>query len=443
MLLSISVDFRRADVATRERFHPTVEQLAKLYDTSCSRPGAELAMVATCNRSELYAWHSDADAVTDPEAVVTALAHRWASRPADARSLIATATRRHGLDAARHLLRVAAGLESQVLGDGQILGQIRGAYRLAAETGAAGPVLHRLFDTALRTGKSVQSETALSLGRNSVGAEAAALAAHRFGNLTHTRVVVAGSGVTGARAARQLVKLGARDVIVVNRTAESAAELAAEVHARSAPYETLHCQIAMADIVVVATGADTPVVHAAALAAARTNCGTAGAPLLVIDLAMPRNVDAAVGKLPGVTVVDLDALHVPIAAAEDARRTAVPVAQAIIEVELRSFRDWLAAAAARDAIRPLREALTAVCRREVAFALGNEAADRTTDRIVAKLLARPMDAIRRAAADGRSTSELAAALTELFQAPAGMPARRVSPVPDTLPTLQHALESTP
>jgi glutamyl-tRNA reductase len=426
MLLSISVDFRHADVSTRERFHPTVEQLAKLYDSSRSRPGAELAMIATCNRSELYAWHTDGD----HEAACATLAHRWASRPSEARALLATAQRRRGTDAARHLLRVAAGLESQVLGDGQILGQIRGAYRLAAETGAAGPVLHRLFDTALRTGKSVQSETVMSAGRNSVGAEAAALAAHRFGNLTHTRVVVIGSGTTGERAARQLVKLGARDVILVNRTAGRSALLASELHARSAPWETLHCQIAMADIAVVATGADQPVVLGGPLAAARTNCGTAGSPLLVIDLAMPRNVEASVSAIAGVTVVDLDALHVPIAAAEETRRTAVPAAEHIVEAELRSFTDWLNAAAAREAIRPLREALVAVCRREVSFAMGAETAERTTDRIVAKLLARPMDALRRAAAEGRSTEELARMLTELFQVPAGTPARRVSPVAD-------------
>jgi glutamyl-tRNA reductase len=439
MLLSISVDFRHADVSTRERFHPSVEQLSKLYDTSRSRPGAELAMVATCNRSELYAWHTDGD----PDGACQTLAHRWATRPSEARALLAAAKRREGTDAARHLLRVAAGLESQVLGDGQILGQIRGAYRLAAETGAAGPVLHRLFDTALRTGKCVQSETAISLGRNSVGAEAAALAAHRFGTLTHSRVVVVGSGTTGERAARQLVKLGARDVILVNRTADRAAALAAEVRARSAPYETLHCQIAMADIAVVATGADAPVVNAGLLATARTNCGTAGSPLLVIDLAMPRNVEPAVRDLPGVTVVDLDTLHVPIAAAEEARLTAVPAAQAIVESELRNFNEWLGGAAARDAIRPLREALTTICRREIAFAVGEEAADRTTDRIVAKLLARPMDALRQATAEGRSTDTLAAALAELFHDRRATPRAPARASGDRTPTDHLTRESRP
>jgi glutamyl-tRNA reductase len=134
----------------------------------------------------------------------------------------------------------------------------------------------------------------------------------------------------------------------------------------------------------------------------------------VIDLAMPRNVEPAVAALGGVTVVDLDALHVPIAAAEDARHTAVPAAQEIVEAELQNFNDWLGGAAARDAIRPLREALTTVCRREIAFAAGEDAAERIADRIVAKLLSRPMDALRRAAAEGRPTDDLARALAELF-----------------------------
>ena len=158
-----------------------------------------------------------------------------------ARALLAATTRRQGEAAARHLIRVATGLESQVLGDGQILGQVRGAYRLAAETGAAGPVLHRLFDTALRAGKRVQSETALSLGHSSIGAASAALAMRRFGSLHRARVLVVGAGKTGQRVARQFIKLGARDLVLVNRTPTRAATFASRFGRASRRWK--HCTV--------------------------------------------------------------------------------------------------------------------------------------------------------------------------------------------------------
>jgi glutamyl-tRNA reductase len=351
--------------------------------------------------------------------VYAGLARRWMGGHAAARALLAAMTRREGADAARHLLRVAAGLESQVLGDGQVLGQVRGAYRLAAETGAAGSVLHRLFDTALRAGKRVHSETPLSLGRTSIGAAAAALAARRFGSLHRARVVVVGTGKTGQRVARQLVKLGARDLVLINRTRAHADALTAEVRGRSAPFETLHCELAMADVAIVATGAGAPIVRTADLATARDNCATTGLPLLMLDLAMPRNIEPEVVSLDGVALIDLDAMHLPVAATERSRQEAIPAAERIVDTELATFHEWLASASARSAIRPLHDALVDLCRREVAFAAGPAVADRTAERIVAKFIARPMSAVRRAIDRGESIDELTGVLTELFTPPAG------------------------
>ncbi len=414
MLISLAIDFRRADLTTRERFHLTDEGVAALYAEP--RPGLvhELLLVSTCNRLELYGW-APASSPQDTVAALTALGRHWMGDDSRADELIETAVHRCGEAAARHLLRVASGLESQVLGDAQILGQVKAAYRRAAQAGALGAGLHRLCDTALRTGKRVQAETGLTGGRNSVGAEAAHLAHRKLGNLATRRCVIVGCGKTGRSAARQLVKLGAVDVVLINRTMGRAQQLASEVWGRAAPFSALHRELAVADLAIVATSADVPPVRAGSLRFCRDMAGTANRELLLVDLSMPRNIEPEVVGLHGVTLVDLDTLHVPVAQAEAARRAAVPAAERIVTEELAAFTAWVDAGLAREAIRPLREALGELCRREVAFAAGDDAlAERTAERIVAKLLARPMTRLRTASERGEPVEDYVAVLQVLF-----------------------------
>jgi glutamyl-tRNA reductase len=428
MLISIAVDYKHANVATRERFHLSDARVARLYSREVHSEVRELVCVATCNRSEIYAWTASNDPATPAafDHAVRAIARAWMGSKSEAQALLAAAKVRGGLDVARRALRIAAGLDSQVMGDGQILGQLRDSYREADEEGAAGSVLHRLFDTALRTGKRVQHETSLTAGRRSVGAEAASVAHDRFGNLAHARVVVIGCGKTGQSTARQLMKLGARDLVLINRSPKRAETLAAEVGGRAAPYEAMHVEVAMADVAITATAAAEPVVMYQQLKNARENCGTATYPLLLLDLAMPRNIDPLLGGAPGVTLADLDSLHLPVLAAEEMRRAAAPAAEAIVEAELESFVEWVAAAAARDAIRPLAQALTEICRRELTFAAGDAVAAHATDRIVAKLLARPMTKLRTAIAHGEALHAFTMTLDSLFAGPAPVPVARTS-----------------
>lgn len=414
MLISIAIDFRLADVATRERFHLSDERLTQLYRTARSEIVTEAALIATCNRTELYAWVDSEDMQVVERAMHT-LARRWMRTRADGDQLLRVSHRRYGVEAARHVVRIASGLESQVLGDGQILGQLRSAYKRASHGDAAGPVLHRLFETALRAGKRVQTETALSAGRNSVGAEAAVTAAQRFGNLGNARCVVIGAGKTGTRAAKQLHKLGARDLVILNRTFERSAELAKFVGGRAAPMEAVHIEAAMADVVVIATASQSAVISSASLARAREACAATGYALLLLDLGVPRNIDPRCAELSGVTLVDIDALHQPLLDAEEMRRDAVPRAESICAEEIGSFMEWIANMPARDAIRPLREALEGVARREVEFAAGDaQVAERTASRIVAKLLAGPMSALRRAVQRGEPLDAQAMMLLEMF-----------------------------
>ncbi len=423
MLISLAVDCHHADVSTRERYHLTAERAARLH---VARPGehaavGEVVSIATCNRSEVYAWcPGSGDAAM--RAATTVLARRWMGRAAEAGQLLTVARRREGADAARHLLRVAAGIESQVLGDAQILGQLREAYAAARERGGSGTVVGRLFDAALRVGKRVRAETALLAGPTSVGSAAASHVARRIGTLPHARVLVVGCGKTGSRAARQIVKLGARDLVLVNRSMDRAEALATSLGGRAAPLGSLHGEAALADVVIIATGATAPVLLSDPLVVARRNCATAGHPLLVVDLAMPRNVDPAVASVRNVVLVDLDALNPLLVASAESRRASVPAAEAIVAGELADFSAWMDAAVLRAAIHPLRDALRDVCLREVRHAAGDAVAERTADRIVAKLLARPMTELRQALARGERVDTLAGALARLFAAPTPPPA---------------------
>jgi glutamyl-tRNA reductase len=439
MLICLAVDYRSADVATRERFHVAEQRLGEMYGALLGGGVCELALVSTCNRTELYAWTENSGQAA-LETAVDHLTSVWMPELLERHALLQTLNIRIGDEVGRHLLRLAAGLESQILGDGQILGQVRSSYRTACEMNTVGPMLHRLFEIGLRTGRRVQSDTSLSTGRNSIGAEAAAVALHRFGSLQHARCVVIGCGKTGTRAARQLAKLGAVDIVLINRTIERAQELAESLRGRVAPIETLHVEAAFADVVVVATGAATHTLDASLLEMARVNVGNDQAPLLLLDLAMPRNVDPRTVAMKGVTLVDLDSLHQPIVAAEEARRSAVPDAERIVDHEMRWLRHWLATGAARLAIRSLHDALVDLCRREVAFVAGDNVAERTAERIVAKLLARPMNVFSDAIARGENVDDLAVHLDQLF---ANTPRRGVPADMSSMPMTHDGASAFP
>jgi glutamyl-tRNA reductase len=416
MLISVSLDFRHAPLRTRERFHLSDARVAGLFNAPRDQRVKELALVSTCNRLELYAWTDAADA-SELAAASDELVRRWAGDDHHhLRELEELVLRRTGEEAASHLIRVASGLESQILGDVQILGQVRRAYQQAVEAGAVGTGLHRLFSVALHAAKRVQHETGLAGGRHSVGAEAAALAARRQGPLMKRRCVIIGCGKTGERAARQLVKLGAADIVLMNRSSDRAEALAKDLWGRAAPFDRLHRELARADVAIIATSADRPPVRAASLRFCRESAGTQDRPLVLIDLSVPRNVEPEVAGLPGVELLDLDALHPPLAQAEALRRAAVPQAEIIVTEELAAFMVWVRAEAAREALRPLREALNEVCRRELAFAGAKAGADldRAAERIVAKLMARPMTVLRTATARGESVDRVTDTFKTLF-----------------------------
>lgn len=260
----------------------------------------EAVVLSTCNRTEVYAvaerFHGAYADIRDFFCEVGGL------HPDELHPHLYT---QHDEAAVAHLFEVAAGLDSAVLGETEILGQVRGAWELAQHEGGARATLNLLFRHALETGKRARTETAISRSTASVSSAAVEMATERLGSLEGKRVLVLGAGEMGEGVAHALVKAGAADIIVTNRTHERGAALAERVHGRMVPYDERICAVAQTDVLVTCSGAGN-VVDAGLISEAR---GGAERPLLVVDIAVPRNVDASVGALPGVTLLDLEDLR--------------------------------------------------------------------------------------------------------------------------------------
>lgn len=334
MLILLSLDHRRSTVLEREPFAISPAdrfRLGRLIRRAC---GGQAAFLVTCNRVEILAW-VPAPTAQVARARVEVIAHRVS--PALAREFLSRATIQTGELAARHLLRVAAGLESQVLGDVQVLSQVRAAYALAAESGSVGAELHRLFQTSLRSGKRVHAETGFGTQRPSVGRAVARLVAEKVGS-TAAQIVVLGAGATAAGAARSLAARGMR-VTIVNRSSENAALLAGKIGADLAPFDARHAIIARADVAVVATGAPEPTVTVESLEAARREAGRAHR-LIILDLAVPRNVETHVARLDGVELLGLEDAIGEADSTENSANSLAAAEQVLTE-ELGTFLSWL------------------------------------------------------------------------------------------------------
>jgi glutamyl-tRNA reductase len=302
----------------------------------------EVVVLSTCNRVEVYAAASGpADQVT--RAVTDLVASRGRLRAGE---VLRMARTRVGGAAAEHLFSVACGLDSMAIGEDQIVAQIKAAARAAAAAGTAGPVITGLIDAALRASKRARTQTAISTEGISLAQAGLDVAAAHLGGLADRQAVVLGTGSTGRLAARLLHEAGVARLAVASRNAARAAEVAAALRASHLPASDVPAMLADADLLVTATGAPAPVVAAGPVRAARARAG--GRPLFVLDLGMPPDVDAAVGWLAGVTLVDLTALgrHLADRAVPDQ----IPQVRAIVAAEAAGYMDRRDQAAAAPVI---------------------------------------------------------------------------------------------
>ena len=386
---SLSISHRTAALAELERLALSSADQAELRERLRSL-GIEAVVLCTCNRTELY-WVSRGDG--DDRAVEHALFSRIApaDRPAADRFL-----RGSGVEAARHLFRVAGGLESLVVGESEILGQLREAIDRAEREDAAGFFLAGLFRAALRFGASARQETRIGAGALSVASAAVRLLARRHDDLGACTVVVVGAGLTGLKVARHLRADGVGRLALLNRTLERAREAAADVAAEAGSLDELPAWLERADVVVAAVQTETPLLTPERLALALR--ARAERPLTLVDLSLPRAIDPACATVAAVSLHDLSGLEQIVTANRERREHEIPRVEAVLERELLVFAAGFRESAARPLLAELRHHAERIRLEELSA--GRDAGidagmlDRITRRLVDRLLHAPSLALR-------------------------------------------------
>jgi glutamyl-tRNA reductase len=449
-VLVVGLSHRSAPVEVLERAAVAADEVPKLLDELLRATHvSEAVLLSTCNRIEVYAV---VDAFHGGLADVSAVLGRHTGMPLT--ELTEHVYVHYAGSAVQHMFAVASGLDSMVVGEAQILGQLRAAYAVADEAGTVGRVLHELAQQALRVGKRVHATTGIDSAGSSVVSEALSDAAAALGgDLKGRRAVVLGAGAMGALAAAHLRRAGAAEIVVLNRTPERAQRLAQNVTmqgtpARSGALVTLAAELAGADVLVACTGAVGTVVERTPVAAAVV--ARVGRPLAICDLGLPRDVDHSVAELAGVTLIDLVTLQRRLA--ERDRGAAVAVAQELVAEEAQAYLAAQRSAEVTPTVTALRRRASEVIDAELLRldsrlpeldAKVREEFGRSVRRVVDKLLHTPTVQVKRLA-EGPDGDSYAAALRALFeldpQTPAAVAIQRSG---DVLGALEARVEGPP
>jgi glutamyl-tRNA reductase len=348
-LLALGVSHKTAPLELRERLAlPEGRAAGVIRELAETDEVREAAAISTCNRTELYLFA--ADPVAAESQALTVLAREADIRPTE---LVGHLYSLHAAEAAVQLFRVAAGLDSMILGEAEVQGQVKRAYELALVEGVTGPVLNRLFRGALAAGKRVRSETKLGVGAMSVSQVAVELAQRTLGDLGERRVLVIGAGETAELTARALAARGVEAVFIANRRYDRAIGLAQRFGGRAVRFEDLPDQMQAADIVVASTSSPHHVVERDALA--EVIASREGRPLLLIDLAVPRDIHPGCRELAGVSVYDMDDLQALVERNASGREGEARRAEALIGAEVSRFERWLATQDALPTLAALRK----------------------------------------------------------------------------------------
>jgi glutamyl-tRNA reductase len=333
-LLALGISHKTAPVELRERVAlPEGRAASVLRELVSTEDIHEAVALSTCNRTELYLAVGD-----DVEAETTALG--ILARQADIRptELVSHLYSIRNRDAARHLFRVTAGLDAMVVGETEIQGQVKRAYELALVERTTSAIMNRLFREALTAGKRIRNETAIGAGHLSVSSVAVQLARETLGDLTGRRVVIVGAGETGELTAKAFVEAGVTSVFVANRHYDRAIGLAQRFGGRAVRFDELPAELERSDIVVSSTGSPHSIIERDELA---TVVADRTQPLLLIDIAVPRDIDPSVGQLDGVVLRDIDDLQRVVERNLSGRQAEAHRAESLIDHELERFTRWL------------------------------------------------------------------------------------------------------
>ncbi len=354
-LLTLGLNHRTAPLDLREKLAIEADDLPRSLGQLGQRVG-QAVVLSTCNRLEVYSLEQDgadvASALTEYLSAYSGLA------PRDLEPFLYLHL---GNECVQHLFNVASGLDSMIVGENQILGQVRTAFSAASQEGHMRGPLSRLFHQALRVGRRVQRETQIGRHSRSVSQAAVRLARGLLGDLSRSRVLVIGAGDAGQLVARTLSNAGVREMVVVNRTYWRAQDLARDLGGTAAPFDQLPRELEMADVVISSTGSPGHVLDRATVRQAMSQ--RRGRPVLFIDIAVPRDIDPLVKELDGVQLYDIDSLELVSEAQPEELRQDVARAQGIIAEELDKFVFWWESldvvpviAAIRDRAEDMRQA---------------------------------------------------------------------------------------
>ncbi len=419
-LQMIGCSHHDAAVEFREKISFTTDQVSQALGAFRERfPSCEIVLLSTCNRVELYATASD-DVELDRDDVAAFLAEQHHLRPDE---VVDQMIYRVGSDAVTHLFTVAASLDSMVVGEAQILSQVKQAYDLACNSGSAGPLTHSVFQAANRAAKRVQQETSIHRRRVSVPSVAVGeVASEVFDTLSNKRVVLCGAGEMGEESLRYLKQAGASDICILNRSYERAVALATAFGAESALWASLGQQVVDADLLIGTTSATEPILDLASflpLHGRRHN-----RELLILDLAVPRDFDPAIGDLPSVYLYAIDDLQTACERNRRERQKEWPKAKQIIAEETQRFMQAINHRATGPVIQRLREQAQELKNDELERLINKlhladldpsarKEIEKSFDRMINKLLHPPLASLRDDAAEGHRRG-LLDALRHLF-----------------------------
>ena len=400
----VGLDHRTAPLALRERLHADDARLLPLLATLASGPRAplrEIVVLSTCNRYEVFA-ASDNPTLAH-EAIVDCLlsARNVATQP-----LLDVLYRREGMEATRHLFRVAAGLESLVLGETQIMRQIADALAQAQQAETAGPLLSRLFTAALHTGKRARTETAISQHTLSVSHAAALLVERELARVAQPEIVVVGAGEMAMLAVDALAQRGQASISVINRSAARAGEIAGRlgVGVRARPWSDLARAVAGSDAVITATSARQPIVSVDDITR-----DDPARPLLLVDIGVPRNIAPSVNPAPAIRLYDIDDLQAVVAQHWRLREAEVAQVEDIVGAEAMNYVHWLNSRYVVPVLTELRSRADAIAAAELEHALRRlpdldaherDVVAQMAQRIVHKLMHTPTVTLKSRAARG-------------------------------------------
>jgi glutamyl-tRNA reductase len=420
-LLLLGVSHRTAPVDLRERLDFSSRDVGAAVEALAARSSAaESVVLSTCNRSEIYV-ASTAPGRAREEIIQFLTEYHQLPPEAFTPHLFSL----HDATAAKHLFRVAAGLDSLVVGEPQILGQVKDAYQVASERRCTGPILSKLFHWSFGVGKRVRTETALGEGAVSISFAAVALARKIFGRLSGRRVLVVGAGEISSLTAQHLRSHGVGEMVITSRTAAHAEALAGDVGGRAVPWDDLSSAIRAADIVVTATGSQRPIINRAMVEPVTGR--RRRDPLFIIDVAVPRDVETSVGDIEQVFLYNVDDLQMIVQENLSRRTAEIDRAESIVAEEVAKFTAWQRSRGAIPTVVALRERFDAIRRSELQRLESKLAGlppetralfDQVTRLITEKLLLEPTEQLK-ALPDEETQVAYTEAVNRLFRLRAG------------------------